>query len=231
MRLNGIPWGRDLNAYRSMFDLTPELLKGSLLDIASGISSFNSEVREQALRVVSCDPIYHQSPDELMHECVGASEQLGTYLRQKQNHDRWQLSDTPEALANHSERVMHAFMLDYRKNYGGGYYLPLSLPHLPFSDGEFDIALCSHFLFRCGEDYATVFHVDAICEMARVAKEARIFPLTSHHGELSSVLDATIMGLQSRNLVVEIREVSYQLQAGSNAMLCARAIGSEWSPV
>jgi len=47
-----------------------------------------------------------------------------------------------------------------------------SLPHLGFREGEFDIALWSHFLFTYSERLSVDFHVAAIEEMCRVAAEA-----------------------------------------------------------
>ncbi len=54
-------------------------------------------------------------------------------------------------------------------------FVPAQLPELPFFDGTFDLALCSHFLFLCSEHHDAKFHIHALRELCRVAQEVRIF--------------------------------------------------------
>jgi ubiquinone/menaquinone biosynthesis C-methylase UbiE len=51
-----------------------------------------------------------------------------------------------------------------------------ALPDLPFADGSFAVALCSHLLF-CYPQLGRGFHQAALEELTRVAREVRVFPL------------------------------------------------------
>ena len=51
-----------------------------------------------------------------------------------------------------------------------------SLPKLPFEDGQFDIAVCSHLLFLYSNQLSLDFHLASIEELLRVAAEVQGFP-------------------------------------------------------
>jgi hypothetical protein len=53
-----VPWGRSLEEYTQMFDLKASDLGQRILDSAAGPSSFNAEMHDMGLSIVSCDPIY-----------------------------------------------------------------------------------------------------------------------------------------------------------------------------
>ena len=72
---------------------------------------------------------------------------------------------------------MRAFLDDYVRGRTQGRYLAASLPDLPFGGGQFDLALCSHFLFLYTDQLSCAFHRQAVRELCRVAREVRIFPL------------------------------------------------------
>jgi hypothetical protein len=94
-------------------------------------------------------------------------------------------------------------------------YVPVSGYPLPFTD----FALSSHYLFVDLDAQDVDFHLKIIRELARVAKEVRIFPLTDHHGQLSPFLGPVLLGLQKDGYGVEVRDVSSDLQSNGNAML------------
>ena len=60
-----VPWGRSFNEYCRMFHLTDEDLQRSILGCADGPASFNAEMSRQGHRVVSCDPLYHLTTDQI----------------------------------------------------------------------------------------------------------------------------------------------------------------------
>jgi len=76
------------------------------------------------------------------------------------------------------------FLADFEEGKRQGRYVDAELQNLPFADGDFDIALCSHFLFLYSEQFSEDFHVTAIQEMCRVAEEVRVFPLLALGGIL-----------------------------------------------
>lgn len=48
-----------------MFALTPGDLLGRILDCAAGPASFNAELTSEGHEVISCDPLYSLTADEI----------------------------------------------------------------------------------------------------------------------------------------------------------------------
>jgi hypothetical protein len=67
-------------------------------------------------------------------------------------------------------------------------YVPVTLPSLPFKDGEFDILLSAHFLFMYADRLDYEFHINTLNELLRVTKEEiRIFPLVDLEGKQMTI--------------------------------------------
>jgi ubiquinone/menaquinone biosynthesis C-methylase UbiE len=101
-----------------------------------------------------------------------------------------------------------------------GRYRVAELPMLPFRDQEFDLAVCSHFLFTYSDLFPLDFHINSIREMCRVAREARIFPLlpgfsSGHSPHLAPVARQ----LTKEGFRCELKRVPYEFQKGGNEML------------
>ena len=90
---------------------------------------------------------------------------------------------------------------------------------LPFPDFAFDLVLCPDYLFTDEDNQNIDFHLQQIAELARVAKEVRIFPLSNSHGLPSPLLGPVLLGLQQENYGVEVRDVTTALHPKGNAML------------
>ena len=58
--------------------------------------------------------------------------------------------------------------------------------HLPFAHFSFDFALSSHYLFADLDNQTADFHLRVIEELARVAKDVRIFPVVDREGKTSN---------------------------------------------
>lgn len=94
---------------------------------------------------------------------------------------------------------------------------PHELPDFRYKTHEFDLALCTDFIFHHAlSQHAIETAVIALC---RVASEVRIFPLLDHHGKISKALGPLMLMLQKKNYGVEVREVPYSLLQRGNAML------------
>ena len=76
------------------------------------------------------------------------------------------------------------FLADFEDGKAQGRYVPAALPHLPFADGAFDLALCSFLFFLRPERHSISFHVDGLSELVRVAREVRVFPILQVDGRL-----------------------------------------------
>ena len=66
MRLeNVVPFGRSLDEYSKMFNLTDGDLRRNILGVGDGPASFNAELTAKGGRVVSVDPLYSFGADEI----------------------------------------------------------------------------------------------------------------------------------------------------------------------
>ena len=114
---------------------------------------------------------------------------------------------------------MNQFLGDFSLGLEQGRYVPASLPELPFKDGQFDLALCSHLLFAYSEQITAAQHIAAILEMLRVAKEVRIYPLLDIEGYPSMHLSDVVSELAEAGIQVDRQTVGYELQRGATEML------------
>ena len=94
---------------------------------------------------------------------------------------------------------MTRFLADYRQAEPFGRYIAAELPQLPFADGVFDLAVCSHFLFLYSQHLSEDFHVASLAELCRVAREVRVFPLLELGNRPSRHRDAVIRRLRNRS--------------------------------
>ena len=210
--------GHSLLDYQHMFDLTDADLTKKIITCASGFDTFNLEMKARDYNVVSCARHYNDSV-EVMKELVERNlTRMTDHLEEHQEQyllDPYKsFDDVKMALHTAAER----FIADYPQGQVEKRYQGQVLPTLDFSDSAFDLALCSHFLFAQSA-LSEEQHVTYIKEMCRVAKEARIFPLSNAHGEISERLGPVMLALQTQHYGVEIKQVAYEFQRGSNAML------------
>ena len=205
-----------------MFALTPDDLSGSILDCAAGPASFNAELTAEGREIISCDPLYSLSADEIRARIDASYDAMVANVRAVRHEFVWREFASPEHLGEARMAAMEAFLADFPRGMAEGRYLGRSLPHLGFRDREFDIALCSAFLFTYSDRLTVDFHVAAIEEMCRVASEARVFPLLKSYGGPSPHLKPVVDLLRSHGRHVEVRKVPYEFQRGGDTMLVAR---------
>jgi hypothetical protein len=206
-----------MQEYIRMFDLKPDELRLKILDCGGGPASFNAEMTQQGYSVISSDPIYQFTAAEIAQRVQDTYQSIiyGT----KVNYDRfvWQDIPSPEELGKIRMTSMNKFIDDFSLGLQQGRYVADELPNLSFESNSFDLALCSHFLFTYSNNLSLDFHITAISEMCRVAKEVRIFPLlVQFSGEVSPWLEPIMDEMQYRGYEVEIRQVSYEFQKGGD---------------
>jgi hypothetical protein len=134
----------------------------------------------------------------------------------------WDTLKSPEHVGETRMAAMRAFLADFDAGKAERRYLNESLPSLPFSDGSFDLALSSHLLFLYSAALSLEFHLAAIREMLRVAKEARIYPLTQMGGGLSAHVEPVIAVLMADGYQVEKVPTTYEFQRGATQVLRVR---------
>lgn len=212
-----VPWGRSYDEYLAMFSLTESDLQKRLLGCEDGPASFNAELTKRGGRIVSVDPVYQFSAKEIRSRIDAGYEEVMKQTARNCDEFVWRHVKTVAELGRIRLEAMEIFLMDYP--HGCGRYVSGELPHLPFADKEFDLALCSHFLFLYSEQLSFEFHAQSIKELLRVASEVRIFPLLELGSTKSRHLDKVTSGLAEEQLAWSIEEVQYEFQKGGNKML------------
>jgi hypothetical protein len=214
-----VPWGRSLAEYCQMFNLTSTELAKQILDCGGGPSSFTAELTQQGAKVVSCDPIYQFSVEQIEQRIQATYPLIVEGLAANLDSYIWQEISSPVELGEIRLKAMRQFLADFPSGLNDGRYQEAALPQLPFGDRQFDLALCSHLLFTYSDQLSPEFHLAAIQELCRVATEVRIFPLLTTSGEASPALPSLLHDLTERGYRAHIVSVNYEFQKGANQML------------
>jgi len=218
-----VPWGRCFDEYESMFSLSDDDQGKYILGCADGPASFNSELTRRGGRIVSVDPIYRFSVQEIKERIKETYDLIMEQTRNNKNEFVWGHIKSVAELGHIRMEAMNRFLEDYQ-NYKGR-YIPAELPALAFKDATFDLALCSHFLFLYGGEFTTEFHIQSLKELCRVALEVRVFPLLELGAKKSRHLNKVIKHLREKNYDCKIARVPYEFQKGGNEMLIIRSSG------
>jgi SAM-dependent methyltransferase len=217
-----VPWGRTLGEYKSMFSLSETDLNAKILGCGDGPASFNAEMTELGHSVVSIDPVYQFSAEQIEQRVRATYESIIAQVKQNPNNYIWKNFQDADELGKARLKAMEKFLLDYEPGKVAGRYLFQSSPTLEFVDNQFDLCLCSHLLFLYSEQLSLDFHIDSIHELLRIAPEVRIFPLLKLDGEPSSYLELVVEDLSNKGCSVQIQSVDYEFQKGGNQMLKIR---------
>ncbi|WP_238161895.1 class I SAM-dependent methyltransferase [Kribbella antibiotica] len=201
--------------YEAMFDLTE--LPASVLDCSAGGSSFTAEAAARGVDVVAVDPAYDLTMPELV-DIVRRSLPVGNDMVDA-NADRftWKWYGTLQKRDDLRLEAADRFLQDIGE--APDRYVAGSLPELPFEDGRFEVALCSHLLFTWAETFGRDWHLAALRELIRVSSaEVRVFPLVlAGTGEAVPFLPEVLDELDGVRW--EIRKVPYEFQTGADEML------------
>jgi hypothetical protein len=222
-----VPWGRSFDEYRRMFALTEAELRLRIVGCGDGPASFNAEATRRGARVISCDPIYRWETAEIRDRIAATYDQILDQTRLNAEEFIWDSIRSVEELGHVRMAAMQGFLDDYGPGKIQGRYVDAELPSLPFSDGSFDLALCSHFLFLYSSQLGAAFHRSAIQEMCRVASEVRIFPLLALGGRRSPYVDDNVDDFRHSGYDVSIENVPYEFQRGGNQMMRIRVLGTD----
>jgi hypothetical protein len=214
-----IPWGRSRREYELMFNLTAAELRGKILGCGDGPASFNAEMTSAGFSVVSVDPIYFCSGAEIAARFEATSVTIIAQVRASLSKWNWDYHGDPDGLLVNRRRALNQFLADYDLGRQQSRYQVASLPVLPFADGQFDLALCSHLLFLYSEHLSEDFHIQSVSELCRVAREVRIFPLLTLAHQPSPHLAPVRARLEQAGWASEIVRVQYEFQKGGHEML------------
>ena len=202
-----------------MFNLSKKNLTKRILSCADGPASFNAEMTADGFSVVSIDPIYQFTGQQIKHRFEENLDAVLDQVKATPNCWTWKYHRNIDDLRRNRCMVMDRFLADYETGRKQGRYQVAALPDLPFRDGEFKLALCSHFLFLYSDLYSEAFHVASAIELCRVADEARIFPLLTLAQQLSPHIEAVRKAVASMGIESTVNTVEYELQKGGNQTL------------
>lgn len=214
-----VPWGRCFEEYRAMFALNKGDLGKRILGAGDGPASFNAELSARGGSVVSVDPLYRFSREEIACRITDAAHRVLDQVRRSEADFVWKRIPDVQSLESLRMAAMGRFLEDYESGRAAGRYLDASLPVLPFEEQSFDLALCSHLLFLYSEQLDEAAHLRALRELCRVADEVRIYPLLTLAGEPSPHLTPLMEILAREGRRVRLQEVDYEFQRGATRML------------
>ena len=214
-----LPWGRSFDEYVRMFNLNDGDLNGTILGCADGPASFNAEMHQSGRRVISCDPIYRFTKQQLKVQIKHASAVISEQTRKNIGNFVWSSIGSINELRNIRLTAMRKFLDDFEEGKKQERYIVAELPILPFDNGAFDIALCSHFLFLYSDRLSLEFHRESIVQLCRVADDVRIFPLIDLDLRPSPYVQPAASALEKDGFTVSIEHVNYEFQRGGNKML------------
>ncbi len=214
-----VPWGRSFDEYCAMFALGEHDLQKTILGIGDGPASFNAVLSERGGRVVSADPLYAFSGEQIRQRIEAIYDDMIEQVTVNAAYLRLERFGSASALGQARLRAMERFLRDYNNGKRQGRYLCAQLPSLPFTDRSFDLAVCSHLLFLYSEQMGLEFHLRSVTELCRIAGEVRIYPLLDLSHRTSRHLEPVLSRLAQAGLQADVESVDYEFQIGAKHML------------
>ena len=215
---NVVPWGRNLDEYTRMFSLNKSDLNMRIISFGDGPASFNKEMTELKRNVVSIDPIYQFTRDELIKRINETKDIVIEQTKNNLDNYTWSNIKSIQELEQIRIASMTNFLSDFELGKSQGRYIYHELPNrINFDNLSFDLGLSSHFLIMYSQ-LGLDFHIASFKEMLRLCREIRIFPILNLDSKKSEILDDLIKEFQT-NYIIEIQRVDYEFQKGGNEML------------
>ncbi|SEJ21945.1 SAM-dependent methyltransferase [Nitrosomonas eutropha] len=219
-----VPWGRCFKEYKEIFSLSQADLQVNILGCGDGPASFNAEATAAGAKVISVDPIYCFSANQIESRVNEVSHNIAQQLKENASNYIWSTFQNVEAVVSARLAAMKDFLKDYESGKKEGRYVEASLPLLTFKENQFTLALCSHFLFLYSEHITEEQHIAGVLELCRVIKEVRIYPLVTLDGRPSPYLAPVIEAVTSAGYSAETVAVPYSFQRNATEMLVVKSV-------
>lgn len=110
---NVVPWGRNLEEYSKIFKLTYFDFNSRIISFGDGPASFNFEMTKLNFHVVSLDPIYQFTKDELKQRIVETKETILEQTLANQNNFVWTNIKSIQELEQIRMNAMNNFIYDF----------------------------------------------------------------------------------------------------------------------
>lgn len=209
---------RSFEEYVAFFALSPDDLRREILDCGGGASGFAAQ---SGAAVTVVDPLL-ADPVALQEAAEAGTADGAAIIERHGDRFVWDWYGAPERRRQLRDAARAAFLLDLTAH--PERYVAGSLPHLPFADRSFDLALCSHLLFTWSDVFDEAWHEAALRELARVAGEVRVFPLVVQGtGDPVGFLPGLLDRLRADGWRADVLRVPYRFQRAGDEMLLLRA--------
>ncbi len=213
-----VPWGRNLDEYKLMFNLSDSDMLKKIAGFGDGPASFNYQATLHGYSVTSFDPIYRFTKEDLSKRIEEVRITVMQQMKENMDNYVWTNIKNLEELENVRMSAMHLFLSDYEQGKKEERYISYELPErLPYKDNTFDIGLSSHFLLMY-TDLGYDFHIKAMSEMLRVCKEIRIFPIVDLDANKTDLI-SNVIDYFKGHYNIEIGNTQYEFQKGDNKLL------------
>lgn len=213
-----VPWGRNMEEYKLMFRLDEKDMTKKIAGFGDGPACFNCEATNKGSHVVSFDPIYKFSKEEIRERIEDVRVTVMQQMKENMDNYVWTHIKDLDELERIRMSAMEKFLSDYESGRKEGRYVFHELPDvLPYEPDSFDIGLSSHFLLMytvLGYD----FHIRAMSEMLRVCKEIRIFPVVDLDANKTDLVESVIDYFK-KDYTVQMVTTGYEFQKGENKLL------------
>ena len=198
LHLDGVvPWGRSYDEYTLMFALAEGEHERTIVGCGDGPASFNAALHRRGRRVVSVDPLYSFTREQIAGRIEETRVAVMSEVERMQGECVWDRLGSPAGREQARMAAMTEVLDDCETGKREGRYVDAALPQLPFDDGQFELALCSHLLFLYSDQLSEEFHRESVRELCRVASEVRIFPVTDLRAQRSKHLDTVLADLDA----------------------------------
>lgn len=213
-----VPWGRTLKEYQQMFMLSQEDLDKKIISFGDGPASFNAEMNVLGRKIISIDPIYEFTAEQVKKRIDETSLEVIKQMHENENSFVWNVIRSVDHLQKIRMDAMQVFLLDFEKGLQEKRYVADALPNrTSFENDAFQLGLSSHFLLLY-EQLGLDFHVAALEEMLRLCNEIRIFPVLTLNAK-RPVFFNDLIDVLNKNYNTYIEMVAYEFQKGGNEML------------
>ena len=220
--------GRTLEEYRLFFGLNLDQLRDkTILDVASGVSSFTAEMREQKFDVTAFDRIYSASADAIRARCEPDLDEVTRDIADKKAY-KWDFYKNAAGMREFRARAYKRFLEDFTSHRER--YIEGELPRTPFRDRQFDFTLASYLLFVYEDHFSYEFHRDSLRELMRITSgEIRMYPIVTFEAEPSRYLERIRSEPEFKAWKFEVVPTDFEFLRGSNCFLRLTPAGAEAS--
>jgi hypothetical protein len=210
--------GRTLEEYRRFFALDLEAWRGkTILDVASGVSSFAAESRALGYDVTAFDRIYSANATEIKTRCEHDLIEVTRDIGHKPVY-KWDFYKSVERMREFRARAYRTFLADYTPR--ANHYVAGELPKTNFADKQFDLTLVSYLLFVYEDHFTYEFHRKSLRELMRItAHEIRIYPIVTFEAEPSKYLSQLRDDPAFEGWTFEIVPTDFEFLRNSNCYL------------